>query len=138
MNNLTHDGTFQQISSLFHLSVEKFQHFHTAIVTPRVVKIAILKPQAIIGLLRNQHQEAREGKPIKESFEESLYMDWEAWSKPMVTSLPIWDHERGLKCHLNGLTPMEAVQHIHANSKITTDIRAILKGAGTLRPTFNM
>lgn len=100
---------------------QKFQHFYEATeffwVTPRVVKIGITKPDAIIGLLRKQHEEYCEQEEKDEPFEESISMDWEAWMKPISPSLPIWDLEQGLKCYLYGMTPMQALQDIHADSE---------------------
>lgn len=100
---------------------QKFHHFYEAtgffFVTPRVVRIGILKPNAIIGLLRREHQEYCDEQNREETFEESISMDWEAWQKPVKTSLPMWDLEQGRKCYLQGMTPMQAVQDIHADSE---------------------
>lgn len=121
---------------------QKFQHFYTAtgffFVTPRVVKIAILKPQAIIGLLRKQHDEYLETNPTGSPFEESISMDWEAWSKPVATSLPIWDLERGLKCYREGMTPMEALQDIHADSEDGDENSPVSSGTLLIEPVMVM
>lgn len=117
---------------------QKFHHFYDATeffwVTPRVVKIGILKPDAIIGLLRMQHQEYCEKANREQSFEESMSMHWEAWMKPMNTSLPIWDLKRGLKCYLNGMSPMQAVQDIHADSEDGHENDSVGGGTTLLEP----
>lgn len=113
---------------------QKFQHFHEATeflsVTPRVVKIGILKPDAIIRLLRRQHKEYCDLEKREQPFEESISMDWEAWMRPMKTSLPVWDLEQGLKRYLQGMSPMEALQDIHADSEDGHENDSI--GSGTL------
>ena len=100
---------------------QKFHHFYEAtgffFVTPRVVRIGVMRPNAIIGLLRREHQEYCDEQNLEETFEESMSMDWEAWQKPVKTSLPMWDLEQGRKCYLKGMTPMQAVQDIHVNSE---------------------
>ena len=117
---------------------QKFLHFYEATgffwVTPRVVKIGILKPTAIIGLLKRQHKEYSEQKGKDEPFEESISMDWEAWTKPVSTSLPIWDLEQGLKCYLQGMTPIEALQDIHADSEDGHENDSIGGGTVLLEP----
>lgn len=119
---------------------QKFQHFYEATeffwVTPRVVKIGILKPDAIIGLLRKQHQEYCEKEKREQSFEESISMNWEVWLKPMKTSLPIWDLEHGLKCYLQGMTPMQALQDIHADSEDGHENDSISSGTLMIEPVM--
>lgn len=115
---------------------QKFHRFYDATgffwVTPRIVKIGILKPDAIIGLLRKEHQEWCEEQGKVESFEESFTMDWEDWLKPMKTALPIWDLQRGLKCYLHGMTPMQALQDMHADSEDGHENDPVSGGSGTI------
>lgn len=100
---------------------QKYQHFEKSMeifwTSPRVVRIAILRPESIIRLMRKVHEiqnPTREEK-YQTVFEEDLwYVDFKAWNSPIEKTLHISTLESAIKYYEQGMTPMQAMQKMHA------------------------
>lgn len=101
---------------------KRIQHFTNAAeifyLTPRLVRIAVLRPESIVRLFRARHAKDSSENPGKiGSFEESnWYIDHEEWVKPMENSLYIHELTKAVKRFHGGMSPMEALQKHHADA----------------------
>jgi hypothetical protein len=116
-------------------SARKLDHmlecFDPFFITPRMVKIVILRPDSIIRLLKQQHKmemDASDGE--KTAFEEDkFYFDHERWCQPEKTHLHLNVFKAGKEHFDKGLTPMQALQNIYADSKDGDENQEIFIGS---------
>lgn len=102
---------------------QRMQHFSESVpffyISPRVVKIAVLRPESMVRLIRNRHAEDSSTHLGEiEPFEQSkLYLDREKWNSPIKKALLKQELSCTVQAFHQGLSPMEALQIYHANAE---------------------
>ncbi|MBI6882321.1 hypothetical protein [Pseudomonas putida] len=118
---------------------QKYQHFEESIeifwTSPRVVRIAILRPESIIRLMRKIYEKENAATPEGERkiFEEDhWHVNFESWNRQPITALSIHELEGATKRFHKGMTPMQAMQDMHAFAEDGEENDEIPLGGTTL------
>jgi hypothetical protein len=119
---------------------QKLTHFITSFIvfniTPRLVKIAVKRPEAIIRAFKKNWERLELGERLTDTWEEESAVELEKWAKPPKNEWKIIDLEIAQEFYKAGLTPMEALIEHHANEEDGEENAPVMVGSPPILETM--
>lgn len=111
---------------------QKIDHFTSCFlmfnITPRLVKIAVKRPESILRAMKANWESLEPGEKVTDIWEEEVSISLELWATPPKNEWKLIDLDIALDLFKAGLTPMEALIERHSDSDDGSENNPVMFG----------